>query len=1217
MARHVDPNLLVWSTPIAERFRFFTIIDEETNATSRIAYDCVEGLWVSPEQASVGSKVSLQPSGTPTPGRRSVQTSTGKNPVGAQKPKPKPERKARRLEVRDSGASKAVRNPKGAQKIQLKPERKADRSFDSSRATSVRLVSVRTGSGKTVQSFRKVQGVQLPSNQAKVTGKGPAEPSRIKSRSSNRRELSERETLHQLSKIGKVIQRPQRDPNIFRSFKVRCDKKGYNPSYLRWYCIGSVSQYRPPFPIGNYLDVQKSYQDQCVKAEMAKHKGISEDDLKSILAKDSNTSWMVCEPHRCKIPRLKPYILEELSYIQPEVTLRFRHLSLNDLIEAQNNTLAFYDHVFFIRENLIGHSKIISIGQKYFLASLVNRDRSIKWFKDYIEVIKRTISSEDSSYDSALQRLKERDIDLYNENFFLSLLSMEPWRVIAETKTRTHFIERVFGALTARSMAKPSRNQEDKAYEDFKRIISRVNPCQLDIGLVKRMSILFGRECVKTSRPKPNPFIKLDLGTTACLEYTHSDGGRTAFFRDRFIPWLKASPSVSEEIKVGSNLICTIPPGIPRFRTVLAPGSESPPDGDFDDPNPNLEVERGIFDLFGWADTCKVGYSPNIGYQLYIYSLSNECTSDIYTDTSGSYPRVHASPVLENGGKTRWITIMSMFDSIVQSMAQNHIQPYLMLHPDVNPIFTKYNLAWQMLNKQPPRDCTYHNSLYVSDYSNATDAIDHRVARALLEGFLEGVGEDPHGSLVLPGIESLCKEKALFHRRDRGKEGIIPTISHSGIFMGEPLTKVTLTIFMHVLPLIALHQSNGRTYVSSDKFNPPPWYFYYAPGDDHVASGPQWFLDSLQSTSDLLGMILNREKTYQSHSFVPLCEQWLYVPNLRNHVTTVEACDNLQSYLRSGWVETLKLKLFSPAAVSEKFHHVEDYSILGRATSLATCLRKLVPTWSNQERENFRDYFIHRYIDQLPPRNWWQYHFVFLKTQVGGLGLSISDGEELRHWNLIPSSLRRSMVSFFVSDASELWEKLPCICMPKAVYGYDVSALEDAVTTLAHTYELSKADKSCNPKETRSLREIKESLKGLLFDFAISTEKLKVHRRGTSQRYETRLRNCFASTCDLRDIRGNDIGGDFLLVATEEEKLRIPELFGIPPSSYEVETLDSYLKATREYQPHTNPLPHYKLVCEAEKYLPRYRVPDDLYSRLRRCSVFLGVPSEALQRLPV
>nr|AUF41955.1 RNA-dependent RNA polymerase [Phytomonas serpens narnavirus 1] len=1208
MAKHVDPANLAWSIPSAEkRFSFFTIISEETQLQSRIAYDNVLKLWVDPESVTVGTvgqgPLNLHRVGSPTPSRAPVPQQAVINPNGGPKAHSTPKRKRSRSAVKDpSIGGFKTSNPQLSQRKTAYGKR-GPSSDASDRDKKQGLRKEKTHSPK--EDARTPHAVRHVS----------ARPTRGRSRE---RQAEDKEVLHQLSKVGKVQNRPQKDPKVYKDFRDRCDKKGYNPSYLRWYCIGSVSQYKPPYPFHLYLEVQKDYQEKLLKQERSQHPDLDDEGFKAFIAKDSKTSWLSQEPHRCKVRNLRSTILNEIAYLQPEIQRAYGHLSLNDLIEAQNNTLAFYDHVFFFRENLIGHSKVISIAMKYFHASLNNRDRAIAWFKDYIEVIKRTLASTEDSYKTALEGLKQKNESLYKENIFLPLLDLENWRTIASTKTRTHYLERVCGSLTARAMALPSRNLENQAYERFKSIISREDPCQVDLTEVRRLARMFGKECIKSGTPPPAQITKLDLGTTACLEYTHSDGGRTAFFRDRFLPWVKDQPQEDEVIHYKGRPVLTIPAGIRRFKSIVPPGVE-PPEGElFTDPYPGLEQEQLTLQLFGWPDTCQTGYSPCIGYQLFVYSLSKDCTKDLYTSDGLEYPLVHASPVLEHGGKTRWITIMSMFDSIVQDMAQNQFQPYLLKHPDVCPIFTKSNLAWQMLNKAPPRDLSFHDRMYISDYSNATDAIDHRLARNLLEGFCEGVGMDHESALIGPGIDSLCRPKALMHRRDRNQEGKVPTLTKSGIFMGEPLTKVTLTLLMHVLPLLALASSEkGKKSVEGEEFHQPSWFFYYAPGDDHVATGPDWFLEALAQTSTKLGMLLNKDKTYLTKTFAPLCEQWIYVPNLRNITPTKDIPKDVEVYLRSAWVEILKVKIFSPSSVTEKFYHVEDYSVLGRGKHLSTCLHTMVSSWSNSERENFRDYFIARYLDQLPPKTWWQYHFVFLQTQVGGLGLSISYEEENRHWNKIPALIRKSMVSIYTSDASELWEKLPSIHMPKAVYGYDTSQLEDAVTVLVHSY----MDRNLLTPDTSgggyTLAEIKGTIKGLLFDYAISSERLSIHRRGTSQRYETRLRNCFSSCCDLRDLKDVEDRPNYFIVLNEEEKGLIPRLFEDPPSEYSCVTMEEYRISSIEYSPKTNPLPHYALISKVKDYLPRFTLNKEALNNLRRCSVFLGVPTKVLREMPI
>lgn len=1172
MAMNIDPSGLEWDQPTEKRFSFFTIISEETGLRSRIAYDSLTKCWIDARDA-VGSIEASTAHVVVPDTTLLVPPSTHLLKVKGKKMVLVPEKSAELKGTFGTGVG-VIETPK-------------DRVMKTSKERLIPSPPTQEAPKRNARSqMKKMTQVSLPKPVRTTQGKPGTGGKRV---------------LSQLFRAGKANQRVQKDSQICKDFTQRCEKKGYNDHFLSWNTKGPLSSWLPPYPFSNYISFQEKENRKAFSKfhalALKQNPSLTEEESRSSAQRDPTTKWMVTESYKNRLRDLHPRVKEEISLFFPEVLRTRSHISLNDLIEAQNNVLSFFDHCFFMKTSLLADPLVISVASGYFEASIANRDRAIGWFKSYIEILKRTISGPEDSYKEHLDSyLSEQGA---GENIFLTLLNHSFWAMLPRVKQRTHLLERVCGSLTARSMAKPSRLQEDIAYKKFLSIIKRESPCQVDLTKITRAARTLGRSC-KNLPPVPEEPFRVDLGTTACLEFTHKDGGRTAFFRDEFLPWIKTSPG-EDEIVLTPHGVKTLNGGIPRFRSLIPPDQE-PPEGEFDDTSPSLIMESCWLSNFQFEGMCKQGFGPNIGYQLLTY-----CTTLFSRSMRPS--QVHASPVLESGGKTRWITIMSMLDSVVQDYARSKFTPLLTRHPDIKPIFTKTNLAWQLLNKLPPADLTHHALAYVSDYSNATDAIDHRLARALLEGFADGAGLSLDEISKL-GIESLCSPKLLIHRRDRNKEGRDEILTKSGVFMGEPLSKVTLTILMYVLPLLVLAEHG------EDPENPPSWYYYYAPGDDHLATGPDWFLEGLAAYSEQLGMLLNREKTYQSTFLVPLCEQWIYVPNLGNRITTIDAASSMDSYLRSPWVETLKLKLFAPYCVSEKFYHVEDYSVLGRAISLSRCLGGLQPTWSEFERTQFRDYFILRYVDQLPPRSWWQYHFAFLRTQLGGLGLSINEVEERRHWDSIPIGIRRCFSTCFSSMSPELYMRLNRLHFPQAILGYYVSDLEDASVSLAQQ-AVDGHDAYYGKREWfhQTFGEVQDKYKSLLFDYALSQERLSAYQRGTSQRYETRLRNIFASTCDLKKIP-DEKRIDFLLVASDAEKSDLMSLFGTPQSE-RVVALEELRRTTFTYSPSQGPLPHFNLIKEVEKYLPLYDIRRiESLQNVRRNSVFLGINPKILCGMP-
>ena len=266
-------------------------------------------------------------------------------------------------------------------------------------------------------------------------------------------------------------------------------------------------------------------------------------------------------------------------------------------------------------------------------------------------------------------------------------------------------------------------------------------------------------------------------------------------------------------------------------------------------------------------------------------------------------------------------------------------------------------------------------------------------------------------------------------------------VTKRGIPMGEPLTKGILALFTYFAYKRSLNMFESR------HGNVVGGYFFSAGGDDHIAIGPDEFLNGITQTLLDAGAILSETKHGKSKLAVTYCEKTLLVKNLPNPVTvrTINGLD----YENSIMVDSIKVRLLSPSSKANENFDSTNCAI-GKGKSLARTLPWMIHRDTDRRRVAlYRQWFFFRMGAKLARGSKIYWHLL-LPEWAGGLGMgTYQDYDQIAH-NLPPPS--RLLVKQVLSGDCHLLVKFSRFLSNVSIRGIvrdkQYTDLEESVRTL-------------------------------------------------------------------------------------------------------------------------------------------------------------------------
>jgi len=479
---------------------------------------------------------------------------------------------------------------------------------------------------------------------------------------------------------------------------------------------------------------------------------------------------------------------------------------------------------------------------------------------------------------------------------------------------------------------------------------------------LKSAAYSLGKECRKAG---PGAMSKAHISLSQSASYLKSkaEGGRLQEILDDLKPFLLTVPVKDERYDLITT--CYDVAYLPRWRTWCREFPLlSDPELTLGDPIPGTYL--------GVKDVYLKGYDKAMGMQIINLAYMR------YKSHKGPVP-VKVLTVPEPGGKARVVTTGPWWLQILEMPVGHVTRAYLAQLPEARSGMTKADHSWQymyMLNYA--RKCPKEFPCLSSDLKEATDRIPHAVAATLFNSFMEGLGlatiyHDITLDLLLRGRQ--C------HSRERMWE------TKCGVLMGEPIARTILVLFAVCMERIAYQK-----YLSSP-FKEHFIRAYAVAGDDHIAYGPQQYLDEITSQYLRYGACISKEKHGTSRRAVKYCERVIDVSKIHGDWQP-RNLHRYEDYLRSPRVFTFKVRLVSPHSRVVDSQD-ESNSAISKGRDLSKYLYYAQAAgYSPKEISLVRDRFFQRMGPMMPERTSSTYWHLFLPPRFGGLNLRLPDGSE-------------------------------------------------------------------------------------------------------------------------------------------------------------------------------------------------------------------------------
>jgi hypothetical protein len=277
------------------------------------------------------------------------------------------------------------------------------------------------------------------------------------------------------------------------------------------------------------------------------------------------------------------------------------------------------------------------------------------------------------------------------------------------------------------------------------------------ITAVRLLSRRIGRRINRTQVQKDlaNPE-HVSLTNSSSFAYSRTDGGRAAEVQDEFDRWANSSGASRTHI-----LDYPIEPGTNWKQVTCIPRDYSLDEYEFGAPIPSG----------GMLGTRRAGYDSNLGFQILQCAAEAGQHRELLDENYQlvGFPQVRASVSAEPGGKARIVTANEWWVTILLQPLGHLLVNLLEEIPSARAGLSRSEPAWEWVEdlrqaRKPAHiaDKFYRTcELLTSDLSEATDHCHRELSRAMLEGFLSGVGLDFSSGYLKLAIDLLVCRKML------------------------------------------------------------------------------------------------------------------------------------------------------------------------------------------------------------------------------------------------------------------------------------------------------------------------------------------------------------------------------------------------------------------------------------------------------------------------
>ncbi|APG77022.1 RNA-dependent RNA polymerase [Beihai barnacle virus 10] len=626
------------------------------------------------------------------------------------------------------------------------------------------------------------------------------------------------------------------------------------------------------------------------------------------------------------------------------------------------DSLLLYDSELFITDT--GYKLLKFIVKKTFKVAIFNCALVTKLWKEFSFYVWAHVTETVTREKPVRKR----------ENFFFSLVSEQDIEVLKLTLNKKT-LTRLAHLTSSRQFPPGERQQEIKSLKDFESHVTEPyigNPVFL--RRIRLASRVVGRKARRLGM-KPLTDSHLSLAAAGSFYTSVKDGGRAEELLNMLFKYLAYVPKESCEIKTPFYTLKDVE-GVERWRTWCRPAVY--------DHFPNVSFGNLLPETLMGFETYYQGFDEILGMQILACSYLEQ---EEHLKCNQNIP-VRVLTITEPGSKARIVTTGPCWLYTLQQPVSHVLRGFLGQHPSAAAGLTMSDQAWQFLFLLEKAKSHFGDdfSCLSSDLTAATDVIPLCILKELYEGFLEGLRiEGPFLNIVgkmiqLPRLCSVEKINSYF-------------LNSRGIFMGEPIAKVLLTLLNLSCEEIAIRDYLGVDFRASVQVR---WRCFSVAGDDHIAVGPVGYLDKITETHIKAGSKISDLKHGHSRIAVRYCEKILDVRNFKGSWSKYTINDSTEAYLASPFVDSIKVRLLSPAAKNVLSFN-EKNTAFGKGKSLGRTLQ-----WLNKDCFDskwislVRDWFFKRMSSLLPDRSSGVYWHLLLPEHLGGLGLGTErDFEDL------------------------------------------------------------------------------------------------------------------------------------------------------------------------------------------------------------------------------